>query len=185
MHRKPLLSLLCTYQKKYPEEVGPLRPFIEFVQNNRNCFERSLTIGHVTSSAWLLNPDRSKVLLTHHKKLNKWLQLGGHADGESNMLSVALREAYEESGLECIVPLSDEIFDLDIHRVPKNRNEMAHFHYDVRFLLEARNSEKVSISAESHDLSWIPMLRLHEKSNETSMLRMRRKYLKTSPVRKR
>lgn len=178
MHRKPLLSLLHIYQHKHPEEVETIRSFIQFVQDNTSCFERSFSIGHLTASSWLIHPDGSKTLLTHHRKLNKWLQLGGHADGENNLLSVALREAYEESGLERIIPISEEIFDIDIHHIPEHRKVSAHFHYDVRFALKAQGSEKVSVSVESHDLSWIAIHALQEKSDETSILRMRRKWLK-------
>ncbi len=177
MHRTSLLSLLRLYQKKHPEEQEICLSFIRFVQDNANCFERSLAKGHVTGSAWLVNTDHSKILLTHHRKLNKWLQLGGHADGESDVCAVALREAYEESGLKSILPLSEEIFDIDIHRIPENSKEGAHFHYDVRFALEAQGSDKVIVSLESHDLSWISILALHEQSDETSVLRMRQKWL--------
>jgi len=177
MHRKPLLSLLHSYQNKHPEEIETLVSFIRFVQDNTHCFDRTLSIGHVTGSAWLLNPDRSKILLTHHRKLNRWLQLGGHADGQSDVLSVATREASEESGLDHIVPLSKNIFDIDIHRIPENRKEAAHFHYDVRFALHAQSTEKFTVSAESHDLSWIPIHDLHEMTSEESILRMRRKWL--------
>lgn len=177
MHRKPLLSLLHVYKNKHPEEIETLQSIIGFVQDHKNCFERSLSVGHITGSVWLLNPDHSKILLTHHKKLNRWLQLGGHADGENNVLSVALREAYEESGLASIVPISAEIFDVDVHPIPANRNEPAHFHYDVRFALEAQDCEEVIVSAESHDLSWVPIPSLHERSDETSILRMRQKWL--------
>ncbi len=177
MHRKALLSLLHTYQKKHPEELETLESFVRFVKDNTNCFKRNLSIGHITGSVWLVNPDHSKMLLTHHRKLKKWLQLGGHADGESNIHAVALREAYEESGLKSIFPLSEEIFDIDIHKIPENHKEAAHFHYDVRFALEAQGSEKVTVSLESHDLSWVPILRLHEINDETSILRMRQKWL--------
>ena len=73
--------------------------FIDFVESHDDCFERLLQVGHVTASAWVLNPDASKTLLTHHRKLNKWLQLGGHADGDTNVLNVATREVMEESGI--------------------------------------------------------------------------------------
>lgn len=184
MHRQSLLSLLHIYQNKHPEETETLQPFVRFIQDNRDCFERSLSIGHLTGSAWLVGPDHSKVLLTHHKKLNKWLQLGGHADGESNILSVALREAYEESGLASIIPISEEIFDIDIHPIPANQKEATHYHYDVRFALQAQDCEEVTVSAESHDLSWVPILSLHDRSNETSMLRMRLKWLRRTPKNK-
>src|SRR5215510_11521790 len=90
----------------------------QFVAANPNCFERSLQIGHVTGSAWIVDLDRTHALLTHHRKLNKWLQLGGHADGDPDILRVALREAREESNLDAIRPVSENIFDVDIHVIP-------------------------------------------------------------------
>ncbi len=176
MHRNPLLSLLRTYQNKYPEETETVQSFTRFIQEHTNCFDRTLSKGHITGSAWLIHPDHPKVLLTHHRKLNKWLQLGGHADGQSDVLSVALREAREESGLNHIIPLLSDIFDIDIHRIPENRREAAHHHYDIRFVLQAVGSEKVRISEESHDLSWVLIPSLHEITQEKSILRMRQKW---------
>ncbi|MFQ5598444.1 MAG: NUDIX hydrolase [Nitrospiria bacterium] len=154
-----------------------VRRFISFVKTHPNCFERSLEIGHITGSAWLVNRNRTKVLLTHHKKLDKWLQLGGHADGQSNILSVALREAYEESGLEAISPFSKTIFDLDIHRIPKRGDIKTHFHYDVRFALQVTGSERFNVSHESNALSWVPILTLEDRHPDESILRMRKKWL--------
>src|SRR5436309_1471060 len=105
MHRQQLLGLLETYAPCYQEELVNKARMIAFVTEWPSCFERSLEVGHITGSAWLLNHDCSKVLLTHHKKLNLWLQLGGHCDGESDVLAVALREAQEESGITDIIPL--------------------------------------------------------------------------------
>ncbi len=152
-----------------------------------DCFERTLLVGHVTASAWILDPTRTKVLLTHHKKLGKWLQLGGHTDGDANVLHVALREAHEESGIdaEAIQPLSDAIFDLDIHPIPARTHtnkdgsysyEPEHFHYDVRFLLQAATTEFI-ISEESLNLSWIDVDKLHTLTDDDSVMRMKEKWL--------
>ena len=179
MHRNPLLSLITTYKAQHPEEMETIQRLTTFIQNNTHCFNRTLTVGHITGSAWLTHPDGSKVLLTHHRKLNKWLQLGGHADGQTDILSVAQREAVEESGLSNIVPLSHHIFDIDIHPIPANSREAAHDHYDIRFALQAIGSDHVRVSEESHDLSWVPITALHEITSEISILRMRRKWLKS------
>ena len=110
---------------------------LEFFNKDKNCFQKDNQKGHFTGSAWVVSPDRSQVLMTNHKKLNMWLQLGGHADGTEDLISVAIREAKEESGFNEFVLLSDRIFDLEIHEVPAIADEPVHYHYDVRFLLEA------------------------------------------------
>src|SRR5207245_6935322 len=103
------------YDDREAAMVGRLR---RFVTEHADCFERSLQTGHITGSAWVVDIDRSHALLTHHRKLNKWLQLGGHADGDPDILRVALREAREESSLESIRAVSEAIIDIDIHLIP-------------------------------------------------------------------
>jgi 8-oxo-dGTP pyrophosphatase MutT (NUDIX family) len=146
-----------------------------FVAGNARCFERTLLEGHVTGSAWIVDWERTHVLLTHHGKLDKWLQLGGHADGDWNVLEVALREAREESGLSSIRAVGDGIFDVDIHAIPARGAEPEHFHYDVRYLLEADRGEELRMSSESKDLQWVAMERVAELTGEESVLRMVRK----------
>ncbi len=177
MHRNPLLSLIAQYQERYREETERIEQFIAFVKENDNCFDRDLKIGHVTGSAWVVNQDKTKVLLTHHKKLNKWLQLGGHADGNPDILSVALRETFEESGLEHVSPLTKEIFDLDIHPIPKIEKEEAHHHFDVRFALQTTGSEQFEVSDESHALAWLQIPHLGKINPDKSIQRMQRKWL--------
>ncbi len=177
MHRNSLLSLIVRYQEKHPEESESILRLTTFIKAYIKCFDRTLPIGHLTGSAWLINADQSKVLLTHHRKLNRWLQLGGHADGEPDLLSVALREAFEESGLETIVPIKKEIFDIDIHLIPERKDEAAHHHYDVRFALQSVGSDLFKVSEESHDLSWILIAALEKKTDEVSILRMKEKWL--------
>lgn len=186
MHRQPLLQLLAEYQQRYPEEREMLQRFNDFVRRCPDCFERSLLEGHVTGSAWLVNKAGTHVLLTHHRKLDLWVQLGGHADGNTNVFAVAEQEAREESGIEMIEAVSETIFDVDIHSIPARKNEPEHFHYDVRFAFQTTASEDYIVSAESHDLQWIEIARLHEKTTEKTMLRMAQKWLQhhatTSPA---
>ncbi|CAN0163569.1 unnamed protein product [Chrysoparadoxa australica] len=114
------------------------------------------------------------VLLTHHAKLNRWLQLGGHCDGIADARFVALKEAYEESGLSRIRLLSDAVFDVDIHEIPARGSEPAHLHYDVRFLMQAE-AGKITASAESHALAWVPLADLSHHTRAESVLRMARR----------
>ena len=177
MHRIELLKKLAAYCETWPDEAETTQRFIHFVQTQPDCFERSLPIGHITGSAWLVNEAGTHVLLTHHRKLGMWLQLGGHADGNPDILDAALREATEESGLSRIEPVSTEIFDLDIHLIPARKNEAAHDHYDVRFAFRTSNAEDYIVSDESHDLAWVEMSALEKYTTEESMVRMAQKWL--------
>jgi 8-oxo-dGTP pyrophosphatase MutT (NUDIX family) len=176
MHRQNLLQKLKTYTPLDDLEERYLADFIQFVQTHADCFERSLEIGHITGSAWLVDPTGTKVLLTHHKKLDRWLQLGGHADGEPDILAVAYREAREESGIEAIRVVSEAIFDLDIHPIPAHKKEPAHYHYDVRFALQVYDSCAFTVSAESKNLAWIEVDELPHLVTDESILRMQRKW---------
>lgn len=177
MHRRPLLRLLSEYAARYPAERVCVSRFEAFVQSHPDCFSRTLASGHVTGSAWLVDRSGTRVLLTHHRKLGMWVQLGGHADGNPDVQAVALAEAREESGLPDLQLVAATAFDVDIHRIPARRTEPAHEHYDVRFALRATGSQRFRVSAESHDLAWVPVDRLAEYSGEESMLRMADKWL--------
>lgn len=176
MKRKNLLALLERYTSFHKEEVDFKIEMLNFINNNENCFERALTTGHITASAWLINKDNTKALLLHHAKLGKWFQLGGHADGNPNTLEVAINEAQEESGLTAIHPLSNSIFDIDIHLIPENSKEKEHIHYDVRFLLQA-DSEEVKMNRESKQLLWISKDPSGLPTDNPSVVRMFNKWL--------
>ena len=176
MHRNDLLQQLGAYQRSWPNENIIAHRFIDFVETNPNCFERSLKIGHVTGSAWVVNAAGTHVLLTHHRKLNMWLQLGGHADGHTDIFAAAQKEANEESGLTHLEPVTPEIFDIDIHRIPARKKELEHDHYDVRFAFRATASEAYIVSAESHDLAWVEIKNIESYTTEESMLRMAEKW---------
>ena len=159
MHRQPLLQLLEAHQPWDSTETEMLRRTHIFVASNPRCFERSLLEGHVTGSAWVLNQDKTQVLLLHHAKLQRWLQPGGHCDGDDNVLRVALREAQEESGLSRLQVLSPAIFDVDVHWIPERGkgHELVpgHWHYDVRFLLGADSSSSLQLNPEVTALRWV------------------------------
>ena len=174
--RTSLLNLLSQYQPIDPVDQGQTKIISDFVSLYPHCFDRTLLIGHITGSAWVMDESGQRVLLTHHKKLNKWLQLGGHADGNADVWAVALREAQEESGLKTLRPLSKDIFDLDIHPIPERSGEPAHLHYDIRFAFRASGQEPLVISDESNELSWIPLEDLENYSQEPALLRMREKW---------
>lgn len=177
MHRNDLLSRLRNYRERWPEETPMTDRLISFVESYADCFERSLQIGHITGSAWVVNQAGTHVLLTHHKKLNMWLQLGGHADGNSDILDAALREAVEESGIQTLEPGGSNIFDIDIHLIPERKNEPAHHHHDIRFVFLCLENETYIVSNESYDLAWVEIQSLEKFTNEESMLRMKEKWL--------
>lgn len=152
-HRNALINLLKNYKAFDVLEHKAQIQCLAFVRSNKDCFLRSNLAGHITSSCWLVSPDHEQVLLTHHKKIGRWLQLGGHADGDPDVLRVALKEAEEESGIKNIKAMSPDIFDIDIHLISEHKNTPAHYHYDIRFVLESSSTDFL-VSDESHALSW-------------------------------
>lgn len=177
MHRKKLLQLLENYYPTDTQEQESKQRIINFINNHKNCFERSLQNGHITASGWLLNKDQTKSLLMHHAKLDLWVQPGGHCDGESDVLTVAIKECQEESGINNIKPISFEIFDIDVHAVPARQNEPKHDHYDIRFLLKVTSDEDIIPNKESKELRWISKNPLELPTQEQSILRMFKKWV--------
>ncbi len=170
---------LNQYLVLYPDEEKATLMMIDFLKTDSNCFERNNRSGHFTGSAWVMDKTREWFLMTHHRKLNLWLQLGGHADGNKNLLEVAINEIKEESGLTKLKTVSSQIFDLDIHEIPKYSTMPKHYHYDIRFLLVAeRNMEKIIVSRESYDVQWIHKTNILQKNSEKSIKRMLEKSLK-------
>lgn len=177
--RNYLLRLLERYKPSDTQEQLYKQQIQEFVRAHENCFERSLKSGHITASSWLVNQQGSHALLMHHTKLDNWFQLGGHCDGESNVLKAAIKEAQEESGISDIVALSDDIFDIDVHLIPKAGREQAHYHYDIRFLLQVKSDELVNKNSESKELRWIGKYCNDLPTKSVSITRMFHKWLLT------
>jgi 8-oxo-dGTP pyrophosphatase MutT (NUDIX family) len=158
-----------------PHELEMTRRTLELVESNPRCLERALETGHLTGSAWIVDPARQRTLLTHHRKLDKWLQLGGHADGDPDLLNVALREAREEGGIFGLRPVTSRLFDVDCHWIPPRQSVPGHWHHDLRFMIEADPLEPLVISDESHDLAWVPLETVADLNPDESMVRMVRK----------
>lgn len=171
-NRHDLLQALSIYQTRYKEEKAFCTRFLELLRHER-CYHRDHLPGHLTGSAFIVDDSRRYTLLTHHAKLNKWLQPGGHADGDENIVGVALREAQEETGITHFAFLTKNIFDVDIHLIPARKDFPEHFHYDVRFLLEASRDERLVITEESHDLDWVELEKVGSLVNHSpAMMRM-------------
>ena len=173
--RQAVLNLLRGYTETWPEEQAMVDRYVAFVADHADCFERTQLSGHVTGSALVLDTSMQRVLLTHHRKLDRWLQPGGHADGETDVASVAMKEAEEESGLPALEFVTADLLDVDIHPIPERKGEPAHFHYDCRFLIRAVGSNEFTVSDESHDLAWVDMNNILDYTDEDSILRMIRK----------
>jgi 8-oxo-dGTP pyrophosphatase MutT (NUDIX family) len=177
MAHEHLLALLARFGVRDAQDGEVARLFESFVLAHADCARRELQIGHLTGSAWLVSADDKRILLTHHRKLNRWLQLGGHADGDTDLAAVALREAEEESGLTDL-GVEPEIYDLDRHWIPERGNEPGHWHYDMRFVVRANGSEDFAVSDESHALAWreIATIAADAQADE-SLRRMARRWL--------
>lgn len=164
-------------------ELEKIRRFQTFIHSQPSCFQRSNLLGHMTGSALVVNSDLTKVLLTHHRKLDMWLQLGGHADGNHLLQHVAMTEAHEESGLTQLVFLNYESnafgsmvtspipFDLDDHLIPANKKDPEHHHFDVRYLIVASEHEQHTVTEESHDVRWFTIPEARQVTSELSMHR--------------
>jgi len=171
------LAAFAEFAERRPERAAVVAQFANFVRRRPDAARRELPEGHLTGSAWLVSADGQRVLLTHHRKLGMWLQLGGHADGDADLARVALREAEEESGLSDLV-VEPEIFDLDCHSIPARGNDPEHFHYDVRFVVHATGSEQFAVSDESHALAWREVAEVAQDATmDASVRRMARVWL--------
>ncbi len=168
-----IIKQIKTY-KGLPEEVQFKGRFLELLEHP-DAFQRTHLPGHITGSAFIVSEDLTQTLLVHHAKLNRWLQPGGHADGDIDVARVAMREANEETGLLHLKLVSGDIFDIDIHPIPTRKDFPAHDHYDVRYLVSGSIDEKIIVSEESHDAKWVKLSELEKYTNEKSVLRMRGK----------
>ena len=146
-------------------EMDSMTRIRTFVAEHSDPFARENVSGHITGSAFVLDP-LGRLLLSHHRKLGIWVQLGGHADEERLAHSVALREAQEESGLQDLTFHPDLLFDdasprlldVDVHTIPARLDEPEHEHHDLRFLLVTREPDSVRHDfLESHALEWVTL----------------------------
>lgn len=174
MHRQDLIQYLREHRTAFMDEAAYVRRALEYIENNPDCFERAHGPIHVTGSAWVVNPTRDQVLLVHHGKLHEWYQPGGHADGDPDVLRVAMRETQEESGVDesHIHLLSPVVFDVDMHVIAADAEVPMHGHIDIRFLLEIDEVHDVPGSHESHEVKWVALQRVSAYNNNRSTYRM-------------
>jgi 8-oxo-dGTP pyrophosphatase MutT (NUDIX family) len=174
MHRRELLRLLHQHRSRFMEEAAYVKSAIDFIYRHENVFDRHLLPAHVTGSAWVVNLDREQVLLLHHRKHSQWFQPGGHADGDADIVRVAVRECAEETGLESnqIHLIDASIFDVDIHTIPAMRDVPQHEHIDVRFVVEVDNRLAIPGNHESNAIAWLPLNQVLRYNNNRSTYRM-------------
>ena len=147
-------------QLRLIEEIEKYEPFNEMEERDKelilralrreeNVFSRENSLCHMTASAWISSPDRTKVLMAYHNIYDSWSWLGGHADGDTDLLRVALKEAEEESGLSKVKPLMQDIFSLEVLTVDghmkKGKYVSSHLHLNVTYLLRADEQEPAEI----------------------------------------
>ncbi len=133
---------------------------------DRDCFEP----GHFTASGFVISPDREALLLIHHRRLDRWLQPGGHIDPEdASPIAAAIREVAEETGVET-APIMDSLIDLDIHPIPQRAPEPEHEHFDLRFALRALGDRLVA-DDEVYDARWVPWAEIGSYDVDQSGLR--------------
>ena len=171
------LSLLRAHAARpiEPHERAMAEDALVFIESHPDCLVRGCLTGHLTGSAWIVNRARTHTLLTLHRKLGRWLNPGGHADGDPDLAAVALREAQEESGLASVRHLQAELYDFDRHRIPEHKGIPEHWHYDFRFIFEADSAEPLVISEESNDLRWVEIGEVPSLNPAESVARLIRK----------
>ena len=155
------------------EQIKAYRPWNEqerqdqavilaFLERNPDAFYRTNLLAHMTASAWVVNPQRSKVLMVYHRLYDSWSWAGGHADGEEDLLAVALREVREETGVQCLRPVTEEIYSLEVLTVDGHEKHgqyvPSHLHLNVTYLLEAEEDQPLRVcEAENSGVAWFSL----------------------------
>ena len=163
---------LAQHARARPESADVVRRMLELLDGHGEPFSRHhLAPGHFTASAFVLCPERRRVLLVHHQKLGRWLQPGGHVEpGDSDLIAAARREAAEETGIVSGPQLGPGIFDVDIHAIAASLKDGAHLHFDVRYAFVAERAE-LSASPEVLAARWVELDAVSRFTNEDSVLR--------------
>jgi 8-oxo-dGTP pyrophosphatase MutT (NUDIX family) len=178
VNRDDLLAALDAYSTDDPAESAALAHIRRFVESRPDPIRRDDPEGHVTGSAVIARPDGSSFLLVHHRKLDRWLQPGGHAERtDASVFDTALREAAEETGIHDLeAPIGREILDVDVHPIPERGRDPAHFHFDIRYLLTSASAHDRSRAEDpSRPMMWLPLGGALEIGAEESLARALRK----------
>ena len=158
-----LLDQLRGYAAEDAVEAEHRRAMLALLESAEDAFSRGHFVpGHFTASCYIVDAE-GRLLLHHHKRLDRWLQMGGHVEEDESPDVAALREGREESGLPDLVQMTDGIFDLDIHPIPAAKGEPDHAHFDVRYLARTASPEAaIADREESNDLAWVTLDRAAE-----------------------
>lgn len=144
------------------QEAADQKAFLFYLSNQPSVWSRENTTGHVTASAWLVNSRRDQVIMVYHNIYKSWAWTGGHADGEADLLKVAIKEAKEETGLEDVKSLSDDIYSLEVLTVDghekKGKYVASHLHFNITYLLTASEDQNLSHNPdENQDVRWFSL----------------------------
>ncbi len=169
-----LQKQILNYVPQNRREAADKALILRCMETFKDTLTRENTICHFTASSWVVNAERTKALMIYHNIEQMWMWTGGHADGEADLLAVALREASEETGLSSVRPLIGDVFDLEVFGVPPHvrRGEFvsSHLHLNCGFLLEADENEVFRAKPdENSGVCWIDFEEIIEKSKEGSM----------------
>jgi 8-oxo-dGTP pyrophosphatase MutT (NUDIX family) len=173
IQKQELIQLIENYSENDTNKALTLL----FLTKYDDFWSKKNTVGQITCACWVVNKERTKALMTHHLKLNRWLQLGGHLEAEDNtIVDSCIRELKEESGIYNFKLLREEIFDLDVHPIPESKKGVpAHIHYDIRMVFEADENEPIQFDiSESNNITWMSIEEVKQLNNE-SITRMIRK----------
>ena len=166
-----LLEQMEAYHPFNEQEEMDKSLILNWIETQDDAFSRDNTVAHMTASAWVVNKDRSRVLMVYHNIYDSWSWLGGHADGETDLLAVAIREVKEEAGISGVRPVSEEIFSLESltvdGHVKRGKYVSSHLHLNVTYLLEADSEEQVFVKEdENSGVGWFTPEEALKKSTE-------------------
>ena len=169
-----LIDEISNYKPFNEQEVQDKKVALDYISTFPNILTRENEFAHMTASSWIVNRDRTKVLMIYHNIYKSWAWTGGHADGEENMRDVAIREAMEETGIKNVKPIQEGIFSLELlcvnGHVKRGKYVSSHIHINVTYLLEADDSETLAIKEdENSGVRWIAIEDAVEISNEENM----------------
>ncbi len=171
MDKIQLIEKIESYIPYNEQETKDKELILDFIQKNEDAFLRSNFLGHMTASCFIVNEKMDKALFCYHKIYQSWSWLGGHADGDTNLLHVALKEAKEESGIQSIRPFSEEIFSLESLCVDGHRKNgtyvSSHLHFNVTYLLVGEEEERLVVNEnENSSLAWFALDEILSRSTE-------------------
>ena len=171
---KRLYDLVSNYKPYCEEEKIDKEIILDFIEKYDDVTTRDNKIAHFTTSAWITNKDRTKILMIHHNIYNSWAWVGGHADGDDDLLYVVKKEIEEETGLTNVELLSNDIFGLNIitvdHHYKHNKYVSSHLHFDVEYVFVANELDKLSVKEdENSGVKWVLIDEVNNYTTEEKM----------------